>query len=309
MKTAKAFFLVIIAAHAFSLYAEKLILHVDVNKTIIAEDAGNSKTLDDVLIECLAKTCEGCWDSSLTNNMTYVQYVKDYLFPGDKSNREIRRQRNTAIHAFFDVLKKIDDPRYCAILERFEKLKQRVRSQKGTIFSSFFRLIEYLESNGIEYSIILRSFGTDLSSIAQELAQNINLTFEWEGYFKEEKLFLKSYKTGEQITLDTTQEIFTFFEKHGHMRIRDDFKWWNDHHECAEYGKLFPINCAQSKVKTVFFDDNADEHILNPRDATTGCSLSSKELLNKGIICLVDTLQAIESEGYFIDYLRAIGYL
>ena len=309
MKTAKVFFWVIIVTHVFSLYAKKLILHVDINKTIIAEDAGNSKTLDDVLIECLAKTCEGCWDSSLNKKMTYVQYVKDYLFPGDKSNREIRRQRNKAIHAFFDVLKQMSDVRYPMILERFEKLKKRVRSQKGTIFTSFFKLIKYLEQNGIEYSIILRSFGQDLSSIVQELGQNTGLAFEWDGCFQGQKLCLKSNKTGEAVELNTTQEIFDFFKTHEHIRIRDDFKWWNDHHEHAQFGKLFLVDDLQSKVKTVFFDDNADEHIINPRDATTGSTLNIDELINKGIVCIADTLQAIENESYFIDHLINNGML
>ena len=278
----------------------KLILHVDVNKTIIAEDAANSKNLDKVLIESLAKQYKGIWNSSLTQEITYVQYVKEYLFPGDKSDRALRRKRGAAVHSFLDVLKSMNDPRYPIILERFRNARKKVGLQKGRIFNSFYKLINYLEREGITYTIVLRTFGTDLGEISHELAAQANLVFDWEGYFVEGTLYLKSDQKKQEVVLETFEEIYAFFKSQNHIQIKDDFKYWNDHHEQAQYGKLFPINEANSSIKTLFFDDNATENIINPRNITSGCFMEPEQLIKSGDICSVDTLQAIENDDYFI---------
>ncbi len=283
----------------------KLILHMDVNKTIIAEDLANGKSIDDILIESLAKYYKGTWDPSLKQKITYVQYVKDYLFPGEKSNKKIRKLRNEAIHSFLDVLKEIKDPRYPMILKRFNKLLEKIQMQKGKIFASFYKLISYLEKEKIPYAIILRTFGTDLAIIAHELASTINLTFDWNGHFRTQKLYLKSTHTQEEIILETAEDIFTFFKERNHVRIKDDFKTWNDNREQAEYGKLFPIP-RNRKIKTIFFDDNAEENIINARDSISGSFLDPNKLINEGIICSVDTLQVIEDDDYFIKQLLDI---
>lgn len=286
----------------------KLILHIDINKTIIADDTSNGKSLDLVLIESLAKHYKGMWDPSLRRELTYVDYVKDHLLPGDKSNRDLRARRNKAIHAFLDVLKSMRDPRYPMILERFEKAQAKVHSQKGRIFNSFYNLINYLEKKNTNYTIVLRTFGPDGGAIAQELAANIHLLFDWEGRFFGEKLYLKSTQKDQTIVLETMEEIFSFFKSHRHIQIRDDFKYWNDHHEQAEYGKPFPVDTRELNVKTLFFDDNAQEKIINPRDIVTGGFLDPVRLIEKGSICPVDTLQAIENDDYFIDAVYAASF-
>ncbi len=300
-------FLFLLLIFASTKNAPKLILHLDVNKTIIAEDLTNNKTLDHVLIESLAKQYKGIWDATLTEELSYVDYIKKYLVPGDKSNREIRTKRNKAVLTFFDIVSYRNDPRYFVIRERFEKIREKIRSQPGKIFPSLYKLITYLEEKKISYSIILRTFGNDLNAISDELATALHFTFEWEGYFDQGKLHLTSIKTKKSIRLDTIYDIFTFFKRHGHIKIKDNFKMWNDNHEQAEHGKLFPLNPIEAEIKTIFFDDNADENIINARDSISGSFIDPKKLIDQGIICLVDTLQAIEDDDYFIKHLIKTG--
>ena len=284
----------------------KFILHIDVNKTIIAEDTTHSKTLDAVLVESLAKHYKGIWDASLGHEITYVQYVENYLFPGDKSNKELRKKRGEAVSSFFEFLKNSKDPRYSMILEHFMHAREKVQSQGGKVFASFYKLISYLEKKGIPYVLLLRTFGNDLPVVAHEIATTINLTFEWDGHFIEGKLHLRSAEMQELIILETVQEIFGFFTSHSHVKIRDSFKTWNDNREQPEYGKLFPINTGGTGVKTVFFDDHAEDDIINPRDCMSGAFLDPGELMKKGIICPVDTIQAIEDDDYFIKRVMQI---
>lgn len=285
----------------------KLIVHMDVNKTIIAQDLGNNKQLDDVLIECIAKECTGRWSPVLSADMTYVQYVKDYLAPGEKSDRQVRSKRNELIHAFFDFLKEIGDDRRDALQNKRAQLKRKIEAQPGIIFQSFFNLIIYLENANINYSIILRSFGQELGTVTQEMVDRAGIRFEWKGRFIAGALHLTSHTTGERIVLNSLQEMYAFFKTHKNIYIRDDFKLWNDNHEQAEFGKLFPVDLADTAVKTIFFDDNADESIINPRAVSSGEFMCSNDLGGSAAVYLVDTLQAIENDHYFIECLSTIG--
>lgn len=280
-----------------------LIIHMDVNKTIIAQDIGNNKGLDDVLIECIAKNCVGKWSTAVPE-MTYVQYVKEYLVPGEKSNREVRKKRNDLIHAFFDFLKIREDVRYTKLKEQCDQLKNKILHQQGVIFQSFFNMITYLEQCKRNYVIILRSFGQDLKAVTEEITQKTGILFEWEGKFVGTSLFIHSHITDEQYVLNDIVSIAAFFKTHKHIYIRDDFAYWNTHYEQAEYGKLFPID---ETVQSIFFDDNADESIINARLVPANTFVQTEKIGKSTAICVVDTLQAIENDSYFIDCLHLIG--
>lgn len=290
-------------------HTERLVLHIDVNKTIIAEDIANGKTLDDILIQSLAKSYKAQWSKSLSQPITYVQYVKDYLVPGDRSDKGVRNLRNTAILGFLEFLKTNQDPQYNIIKKRFDIMRKKVLHQPGKIFTSFYNLISYLEKNNITHSIILRTFGTDLDDISHELAKQINFEFEWEGYFIGNTLYITSLKTHEQKILKTIEDIHTFFKTCGHAKIKDDFTYWNSNHEKAEYGKLFPIATHDTTIKVIFFDDNAEDNIINPRHHQTGNFIDIGPLITHRFICPVDTLLAIEDDEYFIKHITSMNII
>ncbi len=285
----------------------KLIIHMDINKTIIAHDIANDKMIDHVIIESLAKQYKGFWHASLPEEITYLDYVKQYLVPGDKSDKVIRKARSKATQSFLDVLQEGKDPRYPAIFHRFIAIKEKIHAQKGHIFESFYKLITYLENKGLSYAIVLRTFGEDLSMIADEISLHTPLKFEWSGCFNDGKLHLQSKHGNELVVLDSNESIFNFFKKNSHIQIRDNFKTWNDNRERAEYGKLFPFHPCDQSVKTVFFDDNALENIINARDVQSGDFIAIHGLIENGMACAVDTLQAIEDDDYFIHHLEKNG--
>lgn len=292
-----------------SIYPEKIILHFDINKTLIAEDVSNyGKTLDGVIIECLAEACTGFWSYALSYEISFTQYVKEFIFPGAIADKELRRQRRAMIHSFFNFLQSTGDDRYDEIITRFYRLKQKIMSQQGKIFQSFYQLIHYLEQEHIDYTIILRTFGQDLSTIAHEISSHTPIVFTWEGHFEQTTLIASSLQTGQQLILETPKEIFNFFAQHAHIKIKDDFEYWHTHQEQSAFGKLFPISSDEQTIKTIFFDDNAYNNIIH-LEHIGSTHIPYEMLVHQGIVCPVQTLQAIENDNYFINHLIQNGII
>lgn len=292
-----------------STHSEKIILHFDINKTLIAEDVSNyGKTLDGVIIECLADTYTGFWSYVLPHEISFVQYVKEFIFPGTIVDQNLRKQRRTMIYSFFNFLQSIGDSRHDEIVARFHRLKQKIMSQQGKVFQSFYELIHHFEREHIDYTIILRTFGQDLTTIAHEISSQTPIIFTWEGHFEQTTLIASSLQTDQQLILETPEEIFTFFAQHAHIKIKDDFEYWHTHQEQSDFGKLFPISSNEQTIKTVFFDDNAYNNIIH-LEQIGPTHIPYETLIHHGIICPVQTLQAIENDNYFINHLIQAGII
>ena len=71
-------------------YPKKLIIHMDVNKTIIAQDPAGGKTPYEILIHSFADSYKCCWDKRVLKDISYSDYVKKYLVPEPKKLRMCR---------------------------------------------------------------------------------------------------------------------------------------------------------------------------------------------------------------------------
>jgi len=284
----------------------KIILHVDVNKTIMAEDPAGGKSVSDVLIGALAETYEDRWDSTITHPMSYKEYVDTHLFPGAKGDQELKKLRNAQVARFIEYLAETNHPLHSEIQGRYARLLAKLNNHESIIFPSFFAAIRYLDAHAIPYSIVLRTFGKDLDRVMDEfdccLAPRF---FSWKGEFNESILTMTSLDSGEIVILRTTAEVYAFLQTHGNVAIHDDWNYWNKHGECKEYGKLFPIDVWDPHVICLFADDNANpkDGILNPRHPVTNESLDVEFLIADDYIRVVNTLEAIEDDDYFIHYV------
>lgn len=293
----------------FSFYAEgsmpKLIIHVDVNKTIIAEDLAGGKSVSDVLIGALAETYKDKWDAAVEQPISYKEYVDIHLFPGAKEDQELKKLRKVHVAQFIEYLAKTSHPLYNEIQERYTNLHARLNNHKSIIFQSFFEAIRYLDSHAIPYSIVLRTFGKDLDHVIEEFDSHWTPGFfTWKGEFNEGILIMTSLTSGETVILKTVAEIYAFMQTHGNVAIHDDWKYWNKHGECKEYGKLFPVDAGDPHYISLFADDNAHpkDGILNPHHPVINESLDVEFLIDADYIRVVNTLDAIEDDNYFIHY-------
>lgn len=273
-----------------------LILHFDINKTLIASDEMGGKTVENVLNELLAEHCVAQWDDQ-SETMTYERYVKDKLLPGDKHDEALRLLRKEHIQKFISNLKNETHSLYPVVHDKFEKLKALLEKNSHGIFASFYKLIEELETRHISYSIILRSFGSEVYAIADSIHEIYPFIDMQKGQFNQKTLLL-----GES-TAEDYHEIYQLMRNQGHTAIQDDWQLWADHEFKSAYGKPFYIDSRDPEVLSIFFDDNVQNNqefnIVAVHDFSSEGFLSIQELKQSGQLVQVDTLKAIEDENYF----------
>jgi len=286
-----------------------LIVHFDINKTIMAEDPAGGKSLSDVLIGALAETYKDRWDSGVSDPITYKEYVELHLFPGQKGDGQLKKLRKEQIVQFIEYLSANNHPLHQEVQQKFKTLHDKLNGSSSIVFTSFYRGLEYLKNHEVMHAIVLRTFGEDLDRIIDEIHTWVSPDFfSWRGEFKDGILTLVSLRSNEIVRLETTAEIYEFLKTHGNVAIHDDWKYWNKHGECKEFGKLFPIDAEDYNVISLFADDNAhpQDGILNPRHPHTNESLDTQTLIDADYVRIVDPLQAIEQDDYFVDYFHAM---
>lgn len=277
----------------------KLILHFDVNKTLICRDSVSGKTPDEILINQLAEDTVYHW-SRRHPPMSYTNYVHSVIVPGEASDPEIKRQRREVISHFLDTVKN-----YPAITQavhrRFLRLKEK---SVEPIFCSFVKLIERLKALQLTFTIILRTFGKDLLEAQNEILKLTGVEFTRRGKFKEGVLHLKG---DENRIIATTAELYQLFAaSEEHITIRDSYKEWNSHKEQAQFGKKFVFDNRQATHLSLFFDDNLTGDpvydIVAPY-TPEGDFIPTDNLLNK-VLFPVNPGSAILNDNYYITLVN-----
>lgn len=259
---------------------QKIIVHLDINKTMIAEDPAGKKTAEGILNAELAEKTESVWGDELTEPMSYNRYVEDFLFPGKKGDRDLKNKRYEKTSSFVHYLKEVNHPCFNEVSKKYEALHKILQShpkrfvlegengwtvQKGIIFLSCYELITQLRKQNKQHAIVLRTFGHDLDRVMKELNDEFPDFFGWRGSFQDGLLTMKSLHSKETHVLKDAEELYQFLKnKEGHFALEDDFTRWNKNGETSEYGKLFPIDPNDESVVTFFADDNGDDGIINP---------------------------------------------
>ena len=287
--------------------AEKplLLLHFDLNKTIVAFDTALGKSREDVIIHCLADTYTGKWAPAVEKPIPYSEYVKNYLLPGPTTDVELKKTRDEKISAFLQFLEEFDPSLYQKARQEFDRALDALNAQSTIVLTSFYSLVEYLKNNGYEFSIIIRTFGTDYVKVCPEIEKTAHIHFSKKGEFKETTFFVEG-----DGSMTVPKEFYSFLKQNRHVVVHDDWLWWAQHSEKHEFGKPFPIDMVDEKTVSLFFDDNinteehSEKNIVNPIDETSGKSLEVYPLIQSHRIFPVDTIKAIEDNSYYIALVK-----
>jgi hypothetical protein len=228
------------------------------------------------------------------------------LLPGDKSDQQLKLQRQKVVGNFLPWLEQQAHPaREDVLAKRDQILKKftdsRTQEIKYGIFESFFKLLQKLRACQLDFVIILRTFGNDLAEVTAEIeAHPAGISFAPAAKFVNKTLQLAD---GKQIS--KVDKIFeTFLHTQKHLAIRDNWLEWNEDKERGRSGKPFIYDSQGRWQKTrnlsLFFDDNItgeEQDIVSPIDAA-GDSSSSKHLKDH-LLFKVDPLQAILDDDYY----------
>jgi hypothetical protein len=290
----------------------KLLLHFDINKTIIAEDLTAGKSLDMVISSLLAEKCIQQWDLD-HSPMSFYDYVHTVLVPGP-TTPTIKQQRNEILAWFvYMVLNDSDFPNRDQILKTYFQVTRKMGGQY--LIPSFVKLITHLQEQNIDFKIILRTFGGDLrvGKVTQEIDELLSDShFTYWGKMKERQLFLE-----DGTHLSSLKDIHRFFmDATGHIAIQDSWEDWSRDSERGRSGKPFMFDPNDLTTLSLFFDDNinpdpsSEYNIVAPMDLE-GNLLDLAPLLGHQIF-VVDTLQAIldENDDYYIQLVdEALGVI
>lgn len=279
-----------------------LILNFDVNKTLIATDKIENKTLEDVMNEMLSRKYSACWDDTVLEPMTFDAYVRTVMMPGEEHNIKLKMERLVHLTHFIDFLSEHKHPLYPVVLAEFNRIIETLEG--AYIFPSFFHLIEELDQRGVTYTLFLRSFGREVFEVKNAINTKLNQLFQHEGMFLSGVLHVNGREP-----VDSPDEIYAFFSSKEHAAIHDDWHYWVEGKMYAEYGKPLYMDLEDRNTLTLFFDDNIkidsfEKNIIGPISSSTGEPLSISSLLDSKQMIFVDTIEAILNKNYFIEKIE-----
>jgi hypothetical protein len=300
----KILFLFLIVSPIFG-ESPHLLLYFDINKTLIASDQAGGKSVDDVLNQLLSCEYHFKWDSSIQEPISYDTYVRNVLLTGSEHDLELKERRRFYLDHFIDYLREQNHPLYSKALTTYNAALQKLEGSQGIVFPSFYYLLNELDREGVAYTLILRSFGTEVFEIADEINNAIlQKKFNHSGLFNQGTLLIDNEIKGNNPT-----EIYRILCSVDHIAIRDDWEHWMKGEMGSQYGKPFIVDRNNDRILEVFFDDNINlidnkKNIISPIDANTGSPIAIKELADQHQIVRVDTLQAILNDNYFIEHVQ-----
>ncbi|CCB85225.1 putative uncharacterized protein [Parachlamydia acanthamoebae UV-7] len=286
-------------------YAERLILHFDINETLIASDQAAGKSAKDTINRALAQKYKEKWSESIAEPISYQEYVYRYLLPGDKNNSQLKEKRLQKLFHFTDFIQASAYPIKNQVLAEYHHcLNKFVSGEPIQIFPSFFKMIRHLQNQRVSFTLQIRTFGKELPQIVQAINTQLGCEFiKYNARFENRHLFIEN-RPKPVISLP---EIYQFF-KICNVGVQDSWKEWSEHQKYAAYGKLFPIDLEDPHTIAIFFDDNIrpqePKNIVNAIDIRSGCSVSARDLIETHNLVIVDMLQAIEDEDYFIKHVQ-----
>ncbi|MDN3506675.1 MAG: hypothetical protein P0S96_05555 [Simkaniaceae bacterium] len=269
-----------------------LILHFDVNETLIAIDKAGQKTAHDVVSTSIANRVKAVWDESISQPISYSDYIRHHKLENRTASSVVKKEQDALISKVLTVLEAQDHPDLEEMQDLYAKAMHTLENQKTLIFPSFYALIDRLNEHDLKYTIAIRTFGTDIPIIVDELNQECG-----EGFISKKDV-------------NGHEELYEIL-KEGHVAIQDDFHHWFNHDKNWQYGKAFPVEQDESKAISFFFDDNAkfssshpEENIVCPFDAESKKLIHPKEVIEKKRLIPVDTLLALSDEDYYVNIVQ-----
>ncbi|XP_048462448.1 uncharacterized protein si:dkey-32e6.3 [Rhincodon typus] len=195
------------------------------------------------------------------------------------------------------------------------------------ILPAFFELIDCLSSQGREFAIVLRTFGSDLCrtlktiqiTLSGQHPQYQNLQMKHlplriaPGKIRCNKNNVVLTSGSERISTQSgARALYNYFSSlEGIVGFQDHFDWWSQNSFSNEGGKPFWIDPSETGIQHIFIDDNIRlndaESIVHPqvfvKDGAGTRTAATSELYD---ICLVQTdlLRAIRDRSYFIKCVQ-----
>ncbi|XP_071406509.1 uncharacterized protein [Pithys albifrons albifrons] len=196
------------------------------------------------------------------------------------------------------------------------------------ILPSFFRLLDSLHRDGRAFAVVFRTFGTDLPRALQavssalegqhpqfptllDVALPVNLT---PGRILSSKQEVVLTRGAERLsTREDGRKLYNYFSSfEGIGGFQDQFDWWARNQFFSQGGKPLWIDPHDPEVHHIFIDDNirlddADTivhpQVFSERGSSSLRTVPTSELYD---VCLVQTdlLEAIADENYFLHCVR-----
>lgn len=315
----------------------KLILHVDLNSTILVSDAvtkqGTITTLESFLPTVtwgrVTKQGKWVWMSDSPSLLPPCEGAVSYY---SKFGRVAGFTSTPAGLKFKGVLEEhLAMLRWPAGQEEDQELS--VRGEDGQLYHwilpSFFQLLQDLVAQGTEFAIIFRTFGTDLphvlGTMRHVLTQGSHPLFpnlpalklsvnETPGRIRCSKKGTVLTRADERVSSrDGERGLYQFLSSaQGLGGFQDHFDWWAHNTFSILGGKPLWVDPFDPMVQHIFIDDNIrqndEDTIVHPKvfldpDGTQTRTASTPELYD---ICLVqnDLLKAISDLSYFTKHVR-----
>lgn len=263
----------------------KLVIHMDVNRTIYAYDSKQNYSMQDLVNLSLAKKTKDLWDPSLTEPVDFYTYVYQNLHPGERKDRALRKKRRDCVHKFISYLKDTNHPKAHELEALAETAEKKLQEIGNGVFPSFYRLLEYLD--GKDYLVIFRTFGGDMEQVKDVLCQEGIPPFE--------------IRHADAMSWEDLPE------NSGLLACKDNWSVWSSHNEHFSYGKPFPLFKRHTQL---FFDDNVEysntSNIVAPYLVSNGTSVLPTEAIDEGLVVPVNTYDALMNDQYFVEKIEAL---
>ena len=262
-----------------------IVVHLDVNGTIMAADKAQNKTTQDYVRIEFAKQVRGIWQPDLPD-MSFREFVESQIIQGNGAVRAIKDARNDIYKKFVTSSYLRDHPMSLDLTAQYEQYLTIVESMANPLFPSFWRLVEWARDKP-HVRLVFRTFGHDIPDIQEIL--------ELKGSSMTNIL---AYDIHGQLRVDGVEAEISQMWRDPFNAVHDNHKRWHENGETEPYAKPFvqPDNGV-----AIFFDDNARvKHIIAPDYGRRD------DLILSGHIVPVRTLSALTDLDYFVSRIEAV---
>ncbi|TSM04854.1 hypothetical protein Baya_7739 [Bagarius yarrelli] len=315
---------------------KKIVLHIDLNNTILLSDTvtnqGTVAALDYFLSTVTwGRLVKGKWEwlcespSLLPPCEGAVSYYSQYGRVVGFTTAGPGRRFRKVLEEHLELM------RWPSDLPAHKELS--VKGEDGKLYHwilpAFFQMLLDLTSQRIEFSILFRTFGTDLPRLLKVVQQALEHgTHPLFSLLPELKLSVNTapgqircnakgviLTHGEErlSTQDGERNLYWYLSSsQGLCGFQDHFNWWARNAYSIVGGKPLWIDPFDSLIQHIFIDDkicqNNDDTIVHPKvfldpESSATRTASTSELYD---LCLIQTdlLRAISEPSYFTERIR-----
>ena len=308
----------------------RLILHFDVNETIILEDAAGGDTRSDCVNKCIAKSLylrstnppvllNGENLTDLTSPLSIEDAMKSIhtsfeAIPGATSYYKSPLKpnvRNWDLHPHGKLLVKLR-----------ESVSNKMKSH--FILPAFFTTVVELTRQKREFSIVIRTFGSDLGDIFTAISSFAKGEHPQFPEFQDASLIIDPLDTEMKLVYErdgvftvsnqdrclSQKEFLSEIERKRIFGVTDDYDFWSKNGCKPACGKPAFTTQNQNGFHHILFDDNincdADNSIVGVYEIPAWTLLSGKATIKLHNHCIVrvPTISAIFSPRFFLDAIK-----